>query len=143
MLPNEIYISMQTGAIDAAATSSTSLISFKLEELSKGLTAAGGRSFFFVLEPLLMSKAIFESLPPDQQKLLTEVGQEIEPFGLEGSRPVVKRLADVYAKAGATVNEMDQAALDQWRALARESAWKDFVARSANTARFLKMAEEV
>jgi TRAP-type transport system periplasmic protein len=143
MPSNEIYISMQTGAIDAAATSSTSLISFKLEELSKGLTAAGGRSFFFVLEPLLMSKSIFDSLPPDQQKLLTEVGEELEPFGLEGSKADDKRLADVYAKAGATVKEMDQASLDQWRAVARESAWKDFAARSANTARFLKMAEEV
>jgi TRAP-type C4-dicarboxylate transport system substrate-binding protein len=143
MPSNEIYISMQTGAIDAAATSSTSLISFKLEELSKGLTAAGGRNFFFVLEPLLMSKSIFDSLPPDQQKLLIEVGEELEPFGLEGSKADDKRLADVYAKAGATVREMDQASLDQWRAVARESAWKDFAARSANTARFLKMAEEV
>ena len=33
--------------------------------------------------------------------------------------------------------------LDRWRELARDSAWKDFAARSANTARFLKMAEEV
>ncbi len=142
MPSNEIYISMQTGAIDAAATSSTSLISFKLEELSKGLTAAGGSNFFFVLEPLLMSKAIFDSLPPDQQKLLTEVGEELEPFGLEASKADDKRLADVYAKAGATVKQMDEAALAQWRAVARESAWKDFAARSANTARFLKMAEE-
>ena len=44
MPSNETYISMQTGAIDAAVTSSTSLISFKLEELSKSLTSAGGRS---------------------------------------------------------------------------------------------------
>lgn len=143
MPSNEIYIAMQTGAIDAAATSATSLISFKLEELSKGLTAAGGRNFFFVLEPLLMSKSIFDSLPPDQQKLLTEVGEEIEPFGLEGSKGDDKRLSDVYAKAGAKVHEMDQASVDQWRAMARESAWKDYAARSANTARFLKMAEEV
>jgi hypothetical protein len=38
---------------------------------------------------------------------------------------------------------MDQASLDQWRDLARDSAWKDFAARTPNTARFLKMAEEV
>ena len=63
MPSNEIYISMQTGAIDAAVTSSTSLISFKLEELSKGLTSAGGRSFFFVFEPMLMSKPMFDSAP--------------------------------------------------------------------------------
>src|SRR6185369_14953535 len=35
---NEIYAAMQTGAMDAALTSSTSLISFHLEEISKGLT---------------------------------------------------------------------------------------------------------
>jgi len=36
---NEIYAAMQTGAMDAALTSSTSLISFRLEEDSKFLTS--------------------------------------------------------------------------------------------------------
>jgi len=143
MPSNEIYISMQTGAIDVAVTSATSLISFKLEELSKGLTSAGGRSFFFVLEPILMSKTVFDSLPADQQKAIVEAGEAIEPLGLEGSKADDKRLADIYAKAGAEVVEMNDAALDQWKAVARESAWKDFAARSANTARILKMAEDV
>jgi TRAP-type C4-dicarboxylate transport system substrate-binding protein len=143
MPSNEIYISMQTGAIDVAVTSSSSLISFKLEELSKGLTSAGGRSFFFVLEPILMSKAVFDTLPPDQQQAIMEVGQAIEPFGLEGSKADDQRLADVYAKAGSEVVEMDAAALDDWKAIARDSAWKDFAGRSANTAKVLKMAEEV
>src|SRR6201991_5138209 len=140
MPSNEIYISMQTGAIDAACTSTSSLISFKLEELSKGLTSAGGRSFFFVLEPILMSKSVFDSLAPDQQKAIIEVGQEIEPFGLEGSKADDQRLSDVYAKAAAQVVEMDAASLDEWKAVASESAWKDFAARSANTAKVLKMA---
>src|ERR1700742_3846757 len=143
MPSNEIYISMQTGAIDAACTSSTSLISFKLEELSKGLTSAGGRSFFFVLEPILMSKMVFDSLPADQQKAIIDVGQEIEPFGLEGSKADDQRLSDVYAKAGAQVVEMDAASLDEWKAVARETAWKDFAGRSANTAKVIKMAEEM
>src|SRR6202171_4515290 len=136
MPSNEIYISMQTGAIDAAVTSTSSLISFKLEELSKGLTSAGGRSFFFVFEPILMSKAVFDSLSPDMQKLIMDVGEEIEPLGLEGSKADDQRLSDVYAKAGAQVFEMDAAALEEWKAVARESAWKDFAARSPNTARF-------
>jgi TRAP-type C4-dicarboxylate transport system substrate-binding protein len=142
MPSNEIYISMQTGAIDAACTSSTSLISFKLEELSKGLTSAGGRSFFFVLEPILMSKMVFDSLPPDQQQAIVEAGAAVEPAGLEGTKADDQRLASVYTKAGASVVEMDATALDQWKAVARDSAWKDFAARSANTARILKMAEE-
>ena len=39
---NEIYAAMQTGAMDAALTSSTSLISFRLEEVSKALTTGRG-----------------------------------------------------------------------------------------------------
>jgi TRAP-type transport system periplasmic protein len=143
MPSNEIYISMQTGAIDAANTSSTSLISFKLEELSKSLTSASGRSFFFVFEPLLASKQVFDSLPTEHQKIIMAVGEELEPFGLEGSRADDKALEDTYRKAGAQVNEMDDATLGQWRKVARESAWKDFAARTPNTARFLKLAESV
>jgi TRAP-type C4-dicarboxylate transport system substrate-binding protein len=41
---NEIYAAMQTGAMDAALTSSTSLISFRLEEVSKFLTSGRGKS---------------------------------------------------------------------------------------------------
>ena len=99
--------------------------------------------FFFVLEPILMSKTVFDSLPPEQQTAIVEVGSEIEPFGLDGSKADDQRLSDVYAKAGAQVVEMDASALEAWRAAARESAWKDFAGRSANTARVLKMAEEV
>jgi len=36
---NEIYTAMQTGACDAGITSSTSLISFRLEEVAKSLTS--------------------------------------------------------------------------------------------------------
>jgi TRAP-type C4-dicarboxylate transport system substrate-binding protein len=143
MPSNEVYISMQTGAIDAAVTSSTSLISFKLEELSKSLTSASGRSFFFVFEPLLASKQVFDSLPAEHQKIIMAVGEELEPFGLEGSKGDDKALEQDYRKAGAQVSGMDEAIIAQWREAARESAWKDFAARTPNTARFLKLAESV
>jgi len=41
---NEIYAAMQTGSLDAAVTSSTSLISFRLEEISKNLTTGRARA---------------------------------------------------------------------------------------------------
>src|ERR1700753_3468672 len=59
---NEIYAAMPTGAGDAAITSSTSLISFRLEEVAKALTSGAGQSYWFMLEPLLMSKQIFDGL---------------------------------------------------------------------------------
>src|SRR4030081_2640226 len=39
---HEIYAAMQTGACDAGITSSTSLISFRLEEVAKSLTSGAG-----------------------------------------------------------------------------------------------------
>ena len=59
---NEIYAAMQTGSLDAAVTSSTSLISFRLQEISKNVTTGLDGSFWFMFEPLLMSQQIFESL---------------------------------------------------------------------------------
>ena len=41
---NEIYAAMQTGSLDAAVTSSTSLISFRLEEISKAVTTGEGQA---------------------------------------------------------------------------------------------------
>ena len=64
---NEIYAAMQTGAMDAAMTSSTSLISFRLEEIAKHLTSGRSKAFWFMFEPLLMSKQIFDKLPKEQQ----------------------------------------------------------------------------
>src|SRR5262249_47380031 len=46
---NELYAAMQTGACDGAITSSTSLISFRLEEVAKCLTTGRGKSYWFML----------------------------------------------------------------------------------------------
>src|SRR5215475_9976224 len=78
---NEIYAAMQTGACDAALTSSTSLISFRLEELAKSLTTGRGKSYWFMLEPLMMSKEVFDNLPKAQQDVIMAVGAEMEKFG--------------------------------------------------------------
>ena len=46
---NELYAAMQTGACDAGITSSTSLISFRLEEVAKSLTSGAGAAYWFML----------------------------------------------------------------------------------------------
>ena len=140
---NEIYAAMQTGSLDAAVTSSTSLISFRLEEISKAVTSGEKGSFWFMFEPLLMSKSIYDSLPAEQQKVLDAVGAEMEPFALTEAKADDQKLADVYKKAGATVREMDQAAIAKWRPLAESTAWKDYANRSAANAALLKSAEAV
>ena len=140
---NEIYAAMQTGTLDAAVTSSTSLISFRLEEISKAVTTGKAGSFWFMFEPLLMSKQIFDSLPEAQQKVINQVGSELEAFGLEAAKSDDDDLARVYAKVGVTAKEMNAEAIGKWKALAQATAWKDFADRNASCAALLKLAEAV
>jgi TRAP-type C4-dicarboxylate transport system substrate-binding protein len=140
---DEIYAAMQTGSLDAAVTSSTSLISFRLQEIAKNVTTGRDGSFWFMLEPLLISKSVFESLPPDQQKTVTEVGAEMEPFALAAAKADDEELAKIYAAAGVAVQNLTPAAIDKWRAIAQDTAWKDFAARNESCAALLKLAEAV
>jgi len=140
---NEIYAAMQTGSLDAAVTSSTSLISFRLEEISKSLTTGRGRSFWYMLEPLIMSKSVFDSLPADQQKALDAAGAAMEPFAVQAAKQDDEQIAQIYGKAGVQVHDMGDDAVAKWKAIAESTAWKDFADRNADCARFLKLAASV
>ena len=140
---NEIYPAMQTGTLDAAVTSSTSLISFRLEEISKGLTSGRGKSFWYMLEPLLMSKQVFDSLTPAQQKAVMDVGLELEGFATASAKQDDEAVVAVYKKVGAKVADMDEATVNRWRKIAESAAWTDFAKRNADCERYLKMAKAV
>jgi TRAP-type C4-dicarboxylate transport system substrate-binding protein len=140
---NELYAAMQTGACDACTTSSTSLISFRLEEVSKSITTGRGKSYWYMLEPLVISKQVFDSLSKKQQDVIMALGTEMEGFGTTESQADDQKVADVYAKKGAKVFDMDEAIVDKWRAIARETAWKDYAKRSDLAAELIKLAEGV
>jgi len=143
MPSNELYAAMQTGTMDIAMTSSTSLISFRLEEIGKSLTTGRNKGFFFIFEPLLMSKQIFDSLPKDQQTAIMEIGLEMEKFGWERAKADDDEVVKVYEKRGIKAYEIDQAQADKWKAVARESCWKEFADKNASKAEFLKLSQQV
>ena len=140
---NELYAAMQTGACDAGITSSTSLISFRLEEVAKSLTSGAGASYWFMLEPLMMSKSIFDALPKNQQDIILAVGSELEAFGKKGAQDDDIEVARVYEKAGAKVSALDAATVGKWRDIARDTAWKDYAAKTATAANLLKLASDI
>ena len=139
---NEIYAAMQTGAMDAALTSSTSLISFRLEEVSKGLTTGRSKSYWFMFEPLLMSKQVFDKLPKAQQDAIMAVGAELEKFAVDSAKADDEAVAAVYLKAGAKVADLDDAALAKWQALAKP-VWKDYADKNENCAKLLALAQKL
>jgi TRAP-type C4-dicarboxylate transport system substrate-binding protein len=140
---NEIYAAMQTGAMDAAMTSSTSFISFKLEEIAKNLTSGRNKAYWFMFEPLLMSKDIFAKLPKAQQDIIMAAGAEQEKFATDAAKADDKIAAEVYAKAGAKVFDLDEATVKKWQTIARETAWKDYGERGETSAALLKAAQKI
>ncbi len=143
MPSNEIYIGMQTGVMDAACTSSSSFLSFKLQETCKYLTTPGERSFFFILEPILVSKAIWATLSPAEQEAMMAVGEELIPFNLAGAQADDLELAKVYAAAGVEVTPMSNGTVEAWQQTARASSWKIFAEKTKLAAEMLALAEQV
>ena len=143
MPSNELYAAMQTGTMDVCMTTSTSFISFRLEEIAKSLTTARKKSFFFVFEPLLMSKSVFDSLPKDQQAAIMDIGAEMEKFAIDKAKADDEEVVKVYGKRNIKAYDIDQAQADKWKAVAKDTCWKEYAAKSASNAEFLKLSQEV
>lgn len=137
---SELYTAMSSGVLDATMTSSTSLISFRLYELSKSVTSARDRTIWFMFEPLLISKDTWNKLTPAQQKIFTEVGASLEKFAIDAAKADDQRMAEVYAKAGVKVVDMNEATFNRWREIAKKSSYKDFAEKAPNGQALLDMA---
>jgi TRAP-type C4-dicarboxylate transport system substrate-binding protein len=91
----------------------------------------------------LMSKSIFDGLPKNHQDIIRAVGTELEAFGKKGAQDDDIEVAKVYEKAGAKVSVLDAATVGKWRDIARDTAWKDYGAKTATSANLLKLASDV
>jgi TRAP-type C4-dicarboxylate transport system substrate-binding protein len=122
---SEGYSAMQTGVADAMWTS---------------VTTAQNKTFWFMFEPLLMAKSTYDSLTPEQQKIVTEVGASLDSFAMESAKEDDKRVADVYRKAGVTVHDMDEAMFAKWRKIAEKSAWKEYTTKVKDGKRLMEIS---
>ena len=142
MPSNDIAAAMREGRLDAALTSSTSLISFRLQESARALTTARGGAYWFMFEPLMMSRTVFDRLTRQQQAAVMAVGAELEAFALKAARADDAAVASVYAKSGARIVDLNAEALRKWQAVARTNAWREYAERSANCAKLMELAEQ-
>jgi TRAP-type C4-dicarboxylate transport system substrate-binding protein len=142
MPSNEIRAAMEKGQLDAAMTSSSSLISFRLDEVSKYVTTARGGAYWFMLEPLLISKAAFDRLPRDQQAILMSVGAELETFARKSAQMDDTAVAALFQGKGGRTVDLTQDSLRKWQEIARNTAWKDYGSRNENCAKLLALAEK-
>ncbi len=126
MPSSEIYTGLQTGVLDAVNTSSGSFVSYRLYEQVDCLTPPGDYALWFMYEPILMSKASFERLTPEQQQALLDAGQKAEDYFFEEAKGLDQEMVETFEKAGVEVTAMSQEQFDTWLDLARESSYQTF-----------------
>ena len=138
---NEIYTAMQTGVLDAAVTSTGSFASYNLQEQVSSYTSPTENTFWFMFEPLIISKESMEELCPDHQDAVRSVGEELQEFAYTASEEDDTKVEGVFEDAGVEVTTMDDAAFDEWRTLA-EKQWEAYAKSAPNGRELLDLAKE-
>ena len=139
-IQSEIYNAMQTGVLDAANTSSSSFVSYRIYEQVKCYTPAGDVALWFMYQPMLMNKSTFEALNEEQQAALLDAAAKAQAFYLEEAKKEDAASADVFREAGVEIATMSQADFDAWRALAQKTSYAKFVEDTPDGQKLLDMA---
>ncbi|WP_417272520.1 TRAP transporter substrate-binding protein DctP [Celeribacter halophilus] len=140
MASSEIYNAMQTGVLQAANTSSSSFVSYRIYEQVSCYTPAGDVALWFMYQPLLMNKSTFEDLSEDQQNALLAAAEKAEAFYLEEAKKQDAASVQVFRDAGVEIAEMSPEDFEAWRAVAQDTSYKAFVEEVPNGQELLDMA---
>lgn len=127
MASSEIYNAMQTGVLQAANTSSSSFVSYRIYEQVKCYTPAGDVALWFMYQPMLINKSAFEALSPEQQAALLAASEKAQAFYLDEAKKEDEASTKVFADAGVEIAQMSAEDFNAWRDLAKETSYKAFV----------------
>ncbi|MEO9338236.1 TRAP transporter substrate-binding protein DctP [Mesorhizobium sp. SB112] len=143
MPSSEAYNGMQQGILQAMNTSSSSFVSFRLYEQVKCYTPASDVALWFMYQPMLINKATFDGLTPEQQDALRTASKKAETFYLEEAKKEDVESIEPFKKAGVEIATMTPADFDAWKKLAEETSYKAFLAEVPGGQKLLDMAFEV
>ena len=140
MASSEIYNAMQTGVLQAANTSSSSFVSYRIYEQVSCYTPAGDVALWFMYQPLLMNKRTFDGLSEDQQNALLAASEKAQAFYLEEAKKQDAASAKIFADAGVEIAEMTAEDFEAWRKLAMETSYQKFVDEVPDGQKLLDLA---
>ena len=143
MASSEIYNAMQTGVLQAANTSSSSFVSYRIFEQVSCYTPAEDFALWFMYQPMLMNKSTYDSLNNEQRQALDNAAKKAEAYYLEQAKKEDSESVKVYKDAGVEIANMSEAEFNQWRQLAKESSYKKFLEDAPDGQELLDMALSV
>lgn len=126
MPSSENYTSMQRGLLDVMWTSSSSFGAYRMYEVAKYYTSPEQYSFYFTIEPIAISMKAWQSLTPEQQKIMLEVGAELAKPALEGAKKEDARVAKLFADNNVKVEQLTRDEWDKWQAVFKQYSFQKF-----------------
>ena len=143
MPSTEIYPSLQSGVLSGTLTSAETFVSMRLYEQTKFATTPSKYSLWMLLQPLVMSKQHWDKLTPAQKKIFEKAAAKSDEFFLGLQKEADDKMEAAYKKAGAKVHEMTEAEYKEWVALAKETSYKDYAAKSPMAKELLDLLLQV
>lgn len=143
MASSELYNALQTGVLQAANTSSSSFVSYRIYEQVKCYTPAGDVALWFMYQPLLMNKSVYEGLNDAQRAAIDAGAAKAQAFYLEEAKKEDAASVEVFKKAGVEIANMTPEEFNAWREIAKASSYKNFVENVPDGQKLLDMALSV
>ncbi|MFC4297472.1 TRAP transporter substrate-binding protein [Castellaniella hirudinis] len=119
----ELYTALETRTIDGQGTPNAVIAALKLYEVQKYLSIT--RHSYGAFIPLV-SKAFWDKLTPDQQKILMDSAVEARTYQREVARAQAQSAKDAMAKHGMEINEVSDAEHDRMRERV-QPVWQMFI----------------
>ena len=123
---NEVYNALQTGVADATDTSTGSMVSFRIYEQVKCVTAPGDNALWFMYEPVLMSKRSFQRLDKKQQEVLLAAGKKAEEYFAKEAPKLDDEMVKAFKEHKVEVVTLTPAEYDAWLKIAQQSSYPEF-----------------
>lgn len=103
---SELYVALQQGVVDGQENPLMNIYSSKLYEVQKYISLTGHK---YESTPLLMSKAIWDGLSPEDQQIFLDAAKEAGAYNRQLSADADAELRPKLEEAGVTFNEVDTA----------------------------------
>lgn len=126
MPSSEVYTALQTGVLDGLLTSSESFVTMRIFEQTRNATVGGKNEIFLLIQPLVMAKAAYDKLTPEQKTAFEEAATVSEGWFNTNQKEANDTMIREFKKAGAALRELTDAEYDAWVKLAKETAWERF-----------------
>ena len=123
---NEVYNALQTGVADATDTSTGSMVSFRIYEQVKCVTAPGENALWFMYEPVLMSKKAFDKLNKNQQDALMKAGKKAQDYFSKEAKGLDEKMVKAFKDNKIEVITLTSTEYDAWLKVAKDSSYAGF-----------------